>query len=397
MIKRKIIYDSILNIFASAIPIIILQIVVLPIIGLHLGDEKYGLAVTLISFATLFSLPFGNVLNNVRLLMDREYNDTPSNGDFNILLLFSVVINAIIMISGTIYYHESAVGVFLVTLFSSFNILREYLLVSFRIRLNYKGILINNIILGIGYIIGLLIFKISGYWQFVYVIGSLVSLVYIINNSKLLSNNFKITKFFKVVSYKSFVLFISTFMKTGLTYADKIILYPLIGPSGVSIYYSATLMGKIISMAITPISSVMLSYLSKMEKLKLKDFFAIIMTISAIGMVGYFIIIFISRPILDLLYPKWADESLKLIHLTTATAIIGVLSSVIHPIILRFNHINWQLFINIFNLIVYTLCSFIFYNLYGLIGFCFGLLLASVIKLLIMIIIFVYSYQKSYV
>ena len=394
MNKRKIIIDSILSILASAIPIVVLQLIVLPIVGLRLGDTEYGTAVTLISMATLFSLPFGNVLNNIRLLMDVEYRDNNISGDFNILVFSSIVINAIIMIIGTIYYENgfSLISILLVVIFSGLNILREYLIVTFRIIINYKSILINNIILGIGYLFGLLVFSYLGYWQLIYVFGASFSLAYINKKSNLLKEGFVKTKLFKKTTYKSLVLFISIFMKSLLNYADKLLLFPLLGPTAVSVYYSATLMGKIISMAITPISGVMLSYLAKMSRFKMKDFILMVSLVSIVGFLGYFIILIVSEPILNLLYPHWADESLSLIHITTATAIVGVIISVIHPVILRFNHINWQLFINFINLVVYVVCVMIFYNLYGLIGFCMGMLIASLIKLLIMIFVFAYNY-----
>ncbi|TCK93143.1 hypothetical protein EDC19_1322 [Natranaerovirga hydrolytica] len=396
MNKRKIIIDSILSIIASAIPIIVLQLIVLPIVGLKLGDTEYGIAVTLISMATLFSLPFGNVLNNIRLLMDVEYKDKNISGDFNILVFSSIVINAIIMVIGTIYYENSfsLISILLVVIFSGLNILREYLIVTFRIIINYKSILINNIILGIGYLFGLLVFSYLGYWQLIYVFGASFSLAYINKKSNLLKEGFVKTKLFKKTTYKSLILFISIFMKSLLNYADKLILFPLLGPSAVSVYYSATLMGKIISMAITPISGVMLSYLAKMSRFKMKDFILMVSLVSIVGFLGYFIILIVSEPILNLLYPHWADESLSLIHITTATAIVGVITSVIHPVILRFNHINWQLFINFINLVIYVVCVMIFYNLYGLIGFCLGMLIASLIKLLIMIFVFVYNYTQ---
>ncbi len=397
MINRKIIFDAILSIIASAIPIVVIQLIVLPIVGMRLGDTKYGLVVTLISMATLFSLPFGNVLNNVRLLMEGKYRQNNITGDFKILLTGSMVINSIIMIVGTIYYegYFSPIDVFLVILFSSLNLMREYLIVSFRIAINYKAILFNNLILGIGYLFGLITFYIIDYWQFVYVFGSSFSLLYIIKNSNLMNENFTKTQLFKTTTYKSLVLFFSIFMKSILTYADKLLLFPLLGPTAVSIYYSATLMGKIISMATTPISGVMLSYLAKMERVKIKFFFLIISLTTMIGFIGYLIILFISDPILNFLYPNWANESMKLIHITTATAIIGMISSIIHPILLRFSNINWQLFINAINLIVYIIGVFVLYNIYGLIGFCVGILLANVIKILIMIMVFIFSYNKS--
>lgn len=399
MNKRKILFDAMLNIIASAIPIVILQIIALPIIGLHLGDTKYGLAVTLISFATLFSLPFGNVLNNVRLLMDSQYKQNDIVGDFNVLLFVSIIINSIIMVVGTIYYvgYCSPINILLMIVLSGLNLMREYLIVSFRITLDYKAILINNTILGIGYLAGLILFSIVGYWQLVFIAGAIVSLIYIIISSKLLNENFTKTKLFKETTYKSVILFLSTFMKSILNYADKLLLFPLLGPIAVSVYYSATLMGKIISMVITPISGVMLSYLARMDRMKMKSFFLFLIANIGIGIFGYIIILIISEPILKSLYPNWASESLKLIYITTATAMVGVICSVIHPIILRFNHINWQIFINAFNLIIYIICVFVSYNLYGLIGFCSGMLISSIIRLLTMISVFVYSYRKKYV
>lgn len=396
MKKRIIFSDFILNIIASAVPTIVMQIVILPIMGIRLGDKGYGSAVTLISMATLFSLPFGSVLNNIRLLMDNEYRKHNINGDFKILLTASMIINAIFMIIGTIYYEGrfSPVSIILVVLFSCLNILREYLIVSFRIKINYRAILLNNLMLSVGYLFGLLLFYFIGYWQIIYVSGSVFSLFYILKNSNIIYESFSKTKLFGKTLYNSLVLFFSVFMKTALTYADKLLLFPLLGSTAVSIYYTATLMGKILSLIITPISSVMLSYLAKMSKIKMKQFVIIVGLTTVFGLIGYFIIIFISEPILNLLYPSWANESLKLINVTTATAILGVISSVINPVILRFNHINWQIVINLVNLIFYTILVFGFYSLYGLMGFCFGMLIANIIKLLLMISVFIFGYIK---
>jgi len=396
MKKRIIFSDFILNIIASAVPTIVMQIVILPIMGIRLGDKGYGSAVTLISMATLFSLPFGSVLNNIRLLMDNEYRKHNINGDFKILLTASMIINAIFMIIGTIYYEGrfSPVSIILVVLFSCLNILREYLIVSFRIKINYRAILLNNLMLSVGYLFGLLLFYFIGYWQIIYVSGSVFSLFYILKNSNIIYESFSKTKLFGKTLYNSLVLFFSVFMKTALTYADKLLLFPLLGSTAVSIYYTATLMGKILSLIITPISSVMLSYLAKMSKIKMKQFVIIVALTTVFGLIGYFIIIFISEPILNLLYPSWANESLKLINVTTATAILGVISSVINPVILRFNHINWQIVINLVNLIFYTILVFGFYSLYGLMGFCFGMLIANIIKLLLMISVFIFGYIK---
>ncbi len=393
MLKKKIIIDSILNIIASALPIVVLQLIILPLIASDLGEVEYGKVLTLISLATLFSVPFGNVINNVRLLLDKKYKDDGLEGDFNVILLASIFINIIIMICGLIYYKnfDSGWDTLLFLLYATLSLLREYLIVTFRLVLNYKGIFINNIVLGIGYLLGFLLFKLLGYWQLIYIVGAISSLTYVVRNGDICREKMKTTVYFSSTFYKSSVLFISTLMKSIPNYADKLVLYPLIGASAVSVYYSATLLGKLIYMVITPVSSVMLSYLSKMDSISTKKFLKSLFYVSILGAFSYIIVIFISVPLLNLLYPKWAEASMELVWITSATAIVGAISSVINPVILRFKNINWQIIINFFNLIVYVIAVYSLNSILGLKGFALGMLIASLINLIITIVIFLFG------
>jgi O-antigen/teichoic acid export membrane protein len=398
MSKKQFLLDSLLNIVATAIPIIILQLVTLPIIGDRLGGDQYGLIVTLISLFTVLSFPFGNVLNNIRLLVDKEYSEKQIFGDFNILLISSIVLSTIMMIIGTIYYEGkfSFISISLIILISCFNLLREYLGVSFRLQLNFKKIVINNVILTIGYILGTFLFSLMGYWQFIFIFGYGFSVLYIIKNSTLLKEPVVRTDLFNSTTYKSIVLLGSSLLTNVLNYADKLLIFPLLGPAAVTIYYTATIIGKIMSMAITPINGVILSYIARLEKFNQKSFGSIMLLIGIVGIVGYVFTIWISPFVLGFLYPDWANESLKYIYITTATAIVGVISSVIQPFILKFNHINWQLIINGSNVIVYMVCAFVLFQFYGLMGFCIGIFISSVYQLILMICIFIVSNRRNH-
>ncbi|MGB2991122.1 MAG: hypothetical protein WBB47_00685 [Paenisporosarcina sp.] len=398
MNTKKFLLDSLLNIVATAIPIIILQLVTLPIIGDRLGGDQYGLIVTLISLFTVLSFPFGNVLNNIRLLVDKEYSEKQILGDFNILLISSIVLSTIMMIIGTIYYEGkfSFISISLIILISCLNLLREYLGVSFRLQLNYKKIVINNVILTIGYILGTFLFSLMGYWEFIFIFGYGFSVLYIIKNSTLLKEPVVRTDLFNSTTYKSIVLLGSSLLTNVLNYADKLLIFPLLGPAAVTIYYTATIIGKIMSMAITPINGVILSYIARLEKFNPKTFGLIMLLTGIVGIIGYVFTVWISPFVLSFLYPDWANESLKYIYITTATAIVGVISSVIQPFILKFNHINWQLIINGSNVIVYMVCAFVLYQFYGLMGFCIGIFISSVYQLILMICIFIVSNRRNH-
>lgn len=397
MARKKFIYDSILNILATGFPLAILQFISLPFVATILGEEQYGNVVTLISLFTILSLPFGNVLNNIRLLTNDKYNKNGISGDFNILLLVSTLLSTILMIIATNYYYEtfSMINMLLMIIISSLSVLKEYLIVTFRLILDFKGILINNILLAGGYLIGTVIFYITNYWESIYIIGLGLSLIYIIKNTKLHKEPLKVTPLFKSTTYKSVILFFSGFLKTALSHADKLLLFPLVGPQAVSIYYAASIFGKVFSIIITPINSVMLSYLSKMNKFKTSRFLYIVGALFVIGVLGYIVIIIISHPLITFLYPSWAEESLELIYITTATAIVSVISSVLNPFILKFNSINWQILIAGVNLSLYISFAIMFYNLYGLFGFCLGILFANIVKLILMLSIFIFNNIKG--
>jgi len=242
--------------------------------------------------------------------------------------------------------------------------------------------------------LGTFLFSLMGYWQFIFIFGYGFSVLYIIKNSTLLIEPVVRTDLFNSTTFKSIILLGSSLLINVLNYADKLLIFPLLGPAAVTIYYTSTIIGKIMSMAITPINGVILSYIARLEKFNHKTFGSILLLTGIVGIIGYVFTIWISPIVLRFLYPDWANESLKYIYITTATAIVGVISSVIQPFILKFNHINWQLVINGSNVIVYMVCVFILYQFYGLMGFCIGIFISSVYQLILMICIFIVSNRR---
>lgn len=388
--KKKIIGDAFLNIVATTLPIILLQLIIFPVLANKLGNAQYGLFVTFVSLFTVVSHPFGDALNHVRLLENSNYERRNIKGDFNLLVIASLIINSIIMFFGVNYYEKNItfISIVLIIVISCLNLLRVYLIVAFRITLKYRDIFINNLFIVAGYVVGFICFFVTDYWQFIYILGYLFSIIHVKRNSNIMREKLIITPYFKLTTYKSFVLYISGLLKSSLAYADRLLLFPLLGPKAVSVYYSATIIGKIITMGVGPVSSVILSYLTKIEEIKRKSFYYLLAITSILGVAGYFICILISYPMLEILYPNWAEESMSLIYITTASSIFGVMSVVIHPLILRFKSINWQMVIGGINFIVYIISALLFYKLYGLIGFCIGILIANIVKFLLMIFVF---------
>ena len=371
--KKKIFFDMILNIVATSIPTVVLQLLILPSLSNYMDGNAYGLMVTILAVLNVVPSTIGNVLNNVRLLHEESYKKDNEQGDFQILLTIFQAINLLIMVTVSIYYlgTKDITGILLLIAVGILWLGREYHIVAFRLKLDYIAILVNNLCLVAGYGIGYIFFMKNGYWQIIYLLGYILSYLHIVIASPIVKEPFTKTKRLRIVFNDSAFLLISNVLARAINYADKILLYPLLGGTMVSVYYAATVFSKVVSLAITPINSVALSYLSKINK-KTNSLFkwTYIVGIVVCG-IGYIMTIILSRPVLSILYPKYVDAAMQYIWITSGTIVVSVLTSMITPFVLRFFDIKWQM------------------------GFCVGALLANIIKLLITTYVYLKKTSRS--
>lgn len=390
MNKKKFLFDSLLNIISTALPLIVLQLIALPIAGSILGSENFGVIITTISIFTVISFPLGNVLNNVRLLRNEKYKQEELIGDYNYILMGSSIFSALMMIIISIVFIErlELYNLILLVLIVLISLTREYLVVSYRIELNFKRIFINNIILSIGYIIGVFLFSITEIWEFIYLTGYLFSMIYLVKTTPLLSESVVKTKMFRDTFDKFKILYSSSLLNNILNNADKILLLPFLGANMVSIYYTASIFGKVITMFFNPINGVILSYLVKLEGIRQKLLLRAFILMSLMGVLGYFLIVFLSPLFFNYFYPGWAKESSELINITAATAIIGVFSSIFLPLNLRYNNLRWQVYISGSNLIFFFLIAYYLTSLHGLFGFTIAVLLSTAYRFVFQFLIY---------
>lgn len=396
--KKKIFFDMILNIVATSIPTVVLQLLILPSLSNYMDGNAYGLMVTILAVLNVVPSTIGNVLNNVRLLHEESYKRDNEQGDFQILLTIFQVINLLIMVTASIYYlgPKDITGILLLIAVGFLWLGREYHIVAFRLKLDYIAILVNNLCLVVGYGIGYIFFIKNEYWQIIYLLGYILSYLHIIIASPIVREPVTKTKRLRSVFNDSVFLLISNVLARTINYADKILLYPLLGGTMVSVYYAATVFSKVVSLAITPINSVALSYLSKINK-KTNSLFkwTYVVGIVVCG-IGYIMTIILSKPVLSILYPKYVDEAMQYIWITSGTIVISVLTSMITPFVLRFFDIKWQIWINGITTIGYIMISLSLLKFGGLMGFCVGALLANIIKLLITTYVYLKKTSRSF-
>ena len=390
MNKRKVVFDMALNIVATAIPTFVLQLLILPNLAKFMSDDNYGLLVTVLAFLNVMPSTMGNVLNNIRLLYNENYVETNNEGDFNILLAILEGVN-FLSVTVFLFYYDSNLTLFTVLMTGITALLwlaREYFLVAFRLIINYRAILLCNLIMVGGYGIGYLLFLGTKVWQVIYISGLMCSLIYCFIRSRLWKEPFKITPLFKRTSTQGLLLLIAKILNRLLVYADKIIVFPVLGGALVSVYYAATVFGKVVSLMITPVNSVVLTYLAKAKKKTDSMLKSALLVGIAVCAVGYIVCVLISRPVLSILYPQYVDSAMNYIYLTTGTTVLYALISIVDPFIMKFFDMKWQIAINGGTVVVYLALGISFMIPWGLMGFCVGALLTNVLKLLFMIFIY---------
>lgn len=390
MKKKKVVFDMALNIVATAIPTFVLQLLILPNLAKFMSDDNYGLLVTVLAFLNVMPSTMGNVLNNIRLLYNENYVETNNEGDFNILLAILEGVN-FLSVTVFLFYYDSNLTLFTVLMTGITALLwlaREYFLVAFRLIINYRAILLCNVIMVGGYGIGYLLFLGTKVWQVIYISGLLCSLIYCFIRSRLWKEPFKITPLFKRTSTQGLLLLIAKILNRLLVYADKIIVFPVLGGALVSVYYAATVFGKVVSLMITPVNSVVLTYLAKAKKKTDSMLKSALLVGIAVCAVGYIVCVLISRPVLTILYPQYVDNAMHYIYLTTGTTVLYALISIVDPFIMKFFDMKWQIAINGGTVVVYLALGISLMIPWGLMGFCVGALLTNVLKLLFMIFIY---------
>lgn len=353
-------------------------------------SDDYGLLVTILALLNVVPATLGNVLNNIRLLHETDYQEKNVHGDFNLLLIISEAANIIIVGIFVVAYSGNIVfiDVLLTTCVAVVWLLREYFIVAFRLIINYKAILLNNIIMVIGYGVGYGLFLIFGQWQIIYLSGYCFSLAYIIVHCSLWKEPIQKTELFKMITSESTMLLVAGLLTRVIIYADKLLIYPILGGTMVAIYYAATIFGKVVSLVVNPVSSVALTYLSKRKSKDNKMFSYTLLIGFVVCLVGYIACIIISKPLLKILYPDFVDEAMHYILLTTGVAVLTAWISLINPFIMKFFSMKWQIAINGGTAAIYVILSMTLLHFWGLYGFCIGALMTYILKLLLMIAIY---------
>lgn len=380
----------ILNIAAAGVPVVIQQLIIYPMAAKRLDPEAYGMMISMYAFIILINDSLGKSINNIRLINCNEEDNR--KGDYNIVVARYLALSVAITIAGMIYYRRNGIlnmmSSFLFIATSMLLLVNTYMIVFFRIRLNYNAILLNSILTSAGLLGGYGVYILTGQWVFIFFFGQLACFCYLLKTTRLHKEPFVRTERFDFIFSSSTLLSISMFLSQGMSQADKLLLFPLLGGATLSIYYTASLAGKILTLATGPINSVILTYIAGKESLPRRLFKKyMLLSVTACTIISI-IILLLSRPVLGFLFPQYVEDAMTIVPYTTANIFFFVLAGMLTPIVMKYCDMYWQIIINGIGFALYVSLSIVFLKLFGIVGFCLGIGISHFTRLIIMIVVY---------
>lgn len=385
--RRATIYikDFGLVFLSSMLVTLVTSFVINPILARYLSISDYGNALTLCGYVAIISSAIGNSLNNVRLLA--KSNESEAHNNYNAILILFSVLGTIIMACLTLLYFESApattISLCIYVFLSSLNL---YYIVSFRLKLNYINNLLYNVVVCLGYVLGIFLFIFWDFWPLIYICGQLFGLLFLLFTTSLPKEGIHINKDYKNTLKPFLYLCATTLIAQALTLLDRLVLHPLVGEEAVSLYNTAAFFGKGVGTLFAPIALVSLSYFVKDGFIITKKFF---WKISGLGIMAVVILFIFSMPvapfITELLYPTIYRAAEPYILIANIGAMLSALCVLLNPMLLKICNLKWQPVIQIIHGGLYFVLGILGTIIWGIYGFAFACVIANLIKAILML------------
>ncbi|KAA9218298.1 MULTISPECIES: lipopolysaccharide biosynthesis protein [Aerococcus] len=383
--------DSSLNILASLLLTASTQLFIYPLLSRYYDAYEYGTILTSMGLINAIGVTLGSTINNTRLLAQKKYEKKQLLGDFNNIFYASSLL--IFLFSFILYvFNKNSIWIGILIFFTSF---RSYFTVEYRIIINYKKTLINNFVTCIGYLLGIIWLIYLKNWYLIFLTGEIFSAVYLLCSTSIIRDPLRKTIYFKD-TIKSYLFYLTAnSLANFMLYMDRFLIFPILGSQIVSVYTAASFLGKTAGIVMGPISGVLLSYYSKEDYIDKRAFWKRLVIFSIIAFAFFIMIVTIGYPVTYMLYPTLFGKAKQYFVIANLGVIILILGNTVQPTLLRFCHPRWSLVIQVIYLIFYLLFATLLSQKHGLFGFCLGVLLANILRLIIMVLIINHSISQT--
>lgn len=393
MTKKTILLDSVLSIIAFAIPVCAQQLFVMPVLANRFPDYIYGNLVTQIAIINYFPASFGYDLGRVRLLTQNNYCQHEHHYDFRVLFILGCLLNSLCVTVASFGFGiiSGAQETFVIVLLNILYLTQAYLITEYRIFLDYKNLIVNNLFFVLGYGVGALVTLKTNSWPWMFIFGTSFSILCSLHYVRYAPLKYKAKKLHLGEASKMLLALVVASLLGAFGYMDKLIIHPILGATAVAVYYAASVIGKITSMLTNPLSNLMISYFSKETNASIKLFWKFFGAGTIIAILGYGMSMLISKPVLNLLYAPLAKQAIEILPYVLLPIAINVLATSISSFVLCFRKKHLQVIINGITLALYIFLGAVFAKELGVIGLCIGMSISFSARVLLYVVFFVFT------
>lgn len=389
----KFLQDVLINVLSSTLLAMSLQLIIFPFLSSGISTTEFGTLIAIYGVNNLIVNFLGNSLNNIRLI------NRQSVEGYN-LILYIINTLSVILVLISINILSINISVINLILFCIFTFLannRNYFMVNYRLKLQYNKILKLNILIILGYFLGLLLYMQTGLWSIIFLSGEIFAAIYMFITNALIINVSKDEfKFNKAITLDFIKLSFSNFINNFLNYIDRFLIIPILGPASMGIYFAASAISKIIIMILTPINNVLLSHITNLDMNIKRSRLILLYLISLLFIFPlYFIINSFSNFLVDILYINLADEARKLIPIITIGILFNTVTNLLNNFLLKKYPITYQTIIQFVYGTVYLMLAILLSTNFGLKGFAYSLVIANITKYLMHILIVLFVKQNK--
>ena len=396
LLQQRFLKDSVWTIAALCVLNITIQFLIYPFLNKVLGAEEYGNTLFLLSIINIASVSVGISVNN-RRMVESAVGET-HNAVYNLFLsaVCILLIPICVLILPIFNVHMTTGEFLLFWLLACITTWRYYADVEFRLKLNYKGYFLYYLLISLGYIFGMFLFKLTEEWTLILLPGEATGLLYVFFKGNIFKkssyNKQNINVFFKAVMY----LIASQLLIQLVFNADRFVLKIFSGGTAVTIYYIASLMGKTIALLTTPLNSVIIGYLVKSKKQMTSTRWVKVVALCIIGIILILSICVLGSHILiQILYPNQYDIAKPFFVLANLAQIVYFMTGILTTILLRYVEEKQQLYITIAYVITFVLLVFPATKIYALSGFAYAILAVNIFRFVYVFIIMLRKIQTK--
>ena len=262
---------------------------------------------------------------------------------------------------------------------------------EYRLSLDYRSYFIYYALCGAGYAAGYAVFRFTGNWFVIFLIGEAAALAFVWLKGSIFKDFFGRSEVFGAVAAKGSLLVLS-YLVTNLTLNyDRLFLKNVMGGEAVTQYYVASLIGKTLVLFIAPINTILISYLTK-DKVRLTRTTFLKYVMAGLGVSAvFFLLCQVGTPIfVKLFYPPLYEDVRPILTVVNLTQILALLSAYLFIVVLTFSGAHWQLLLQGIHMGVVVLLTFLSGKAGGMMGFSRAMLIANALRIAAVILMGLY-------